>query len=176
MMNSKITIDMQLTIFFRPFHILFLLGLTICLFLFSACESPSTYEENIGLNQEGWFYNDTISFKANIEETDPKYNVFVNVRHSNEYPNSNLWIKILTTLPDGTKQLSPVNIPMADASGKWYGQGFGSVLSNEIQIQQNAVFSQKGTYEFQLIQDMRINPVKELIDVGLKIDQVEVVE
>lgn len=167
---------MQLIIFFRPFHFLHFIGLTICLFFFMSCESPSTYEENIGLDQGGWLYKDTITFKADIQEIAPKYDVFVNVRHSNEYPNSNLWIKILTTLPDGTKRLDPVNIPMADPTGKWYGQGFGSVLSNEIQIQQNAIFAQKGIYQFQLIQDMRINPVKELIDIGLKIDEVETVE
>lgn len=167
---------MQLKIFFKSFSSFFQLGLAICLLFLASCESPSAFEENQTLDQSGWLYKDTLSFKADIKEANIPYNVFVNIRHSSEYPNANLWLKIETIFPDGTKQLSPVNIPMADPTGKWYGQGFGSILSNEIKIQEKALFKETGIYEFKIIQDMRVNPVTELIDIGLKIEKVEINE
>lgn len=157
------------------FKISFLLQIVLAFGLVSivACQSPSTFEENISINEGTWYYQDTLSFEATIEETEVPYNVFINVRHSNEYPNANLWLKVITTFPDGKTQVAPLNVPMADPEGKWYGKGFGSILSNQIQIQRRAIFDQKGSYKFQVLQDMRENPMKEIIDVGIQIDKVE---
>lgn len=153
----------------------FLLQLVLVFGLFSivACKSPSTFEENISIEEGTWYYKDTLSFEANIEDTEALYNVFINVRHSNEYPNANLWLKVVTTFPDGKTQVAPLNVPMADPEGKWFGTGFGSILSNQIQIQRKAIFDQKGIYKFQVLQDMRVNPMKEIIDVGIQIDKNE---
>ena len=153
--------------------ILVFVSLFLVAMLFSACQSPSAYEENIGLNPEGWYYKDTLLFKADIQDIEKPYNVFLNIRHSSEYSKRNLWLKIVTIFPNGKVETAPLNVPMADLDGKWFGTGFGSVLSNQIQIQKNAIFESKGIYEFKIVQDMRYNPVTELIDVGMQIDQIK---
>lgn len=137
------------------------------------CNSNRVFEGNLSIKGQEWYYEDELKFETPIEDTTQLYNLFINVRHTNDFPYSNLWLKIHTTFPDGTKKSDPLNLPMAEESGRWFGTGVGSVLSNQVMIQKNATLNQTGVYKFGIEQNMRINPLKEVLDIGLLVEKSE---
>ena len=141
--------------------------------LLVSCNEQRIYEGNQSIENQEWFYEQAMPFQTEILDTSQRYNLFLNVRHNHDYSYSNLWLKIKTVFPDGSSTIVPVNIPMSDPEGKWYGKGLGSVLSNQIMIQKNAFLDQVGQYQFMIEQDMRVNPLTDVLDIGLRIEKME---
>ncbi len=138
-----------------------------------SCNDNRIFESNQSIENNQWTYDNPIVFDVEIQDTSVRYDVYVNIRHTKEYEYSNLWMKIQTTFPNAEKVETPVNLPMADDDGKWFGSGLGSVLSTKLLIQEKAIFPEIGTYKLELFQNMRVNPVEEIMDVGLEIEKSE---
>lgn len=144
----------------------------LCIVLiFSSCDQTRVFEAARPIANRQWQYADTMQFQVPISDTTQRYNVDINLRHTNEYPYNNLYIWVYTTYPSGKIFKNRVNLPLAEPDGKWYGSGLGDVLSVPINIQQNAVFPEKGTYIFALEQDMRQNPLPEILDIGVRVEK-----
>ncbi|MDZ4844572.1 MAG: gliding motility lipoprotein GldH [Chitinophagales bacterium] len=143
-----------------------------CLFFLTSCDSKRVYEENIDIPSYIWNLDFKPTFNVTIEDTAQLYNIYVNVRHTTYYPNSNLWVLITTQFPDGNKIEKRVNLPLADKTGKWDGECLGDICDAQIQIQENAFFNQPGNYSFQLAQIMRTNNLPLVMSVGLRVEKV----
>lgn len=74
------------------------------------------------LSPDGWRYADTLVFPMDrlADSTACTADVALTVRHSNDYPYSNIWLEIAT--PAGTRS---VCMELADVFGRWYGRGMG---------------------------------------------------
>ncbi len=70
----------------------------------------------------GWRFTDTISMPLDkmTDTAAVRGNLAVTVRHSVEYPYSNLWLEVI--LPQDTVA---VDIELADVFGSWHGSGMG---------------------------------------------------
>jgi gliding motility-associated lipoprotein GldH len=148
--------------------------LPLFLLLFAACDSRRIYDTFSPIsNTQGWEYDQTMRFEVPISDTSKLYNIYINLRHADSFPYSNLWVKVNTTFPSGKKMESRVNLPLADKSGKWYGNGSGDVITAQIPIQENAKMPENGNYRFALTQDMRVNPLKDLLDIGIRVETTE---
>lgn len=146
----------------------------IWFFAFSACDSKRVYEENIDIPQYIWNLDFQPEFEVTVDDTAQHYNIYVNVRHTTFYPNSNLWILITTQFPDGSKLEKRVNLDLADKEGKWYGDCLGDICDARVQIQQNAFFNQPGKYTFRFAQIMRTDNLPLVMSVGLRVEKAEV--
>jgi len=135
----------------------------------SGCNEKSVFEATQSIPNQKWVYEDTLWFETNISDTLALYNVSLNVRHTNEYEYNNLWLKLVTIYPDGNTEEAPLNIPMADDDGQWYGTGLGSILENNIIIQQRALLQTRGAYRFGVVQNMRESPLEEVLDLGIQL-------
>lgn len=151
--------------------------LFLCLF-FSACfwNEPAFFEDNKQLSEKGWQYEDIVSFEVPIDDTEKLYNIYLNLRHTDKFEFANAWVFVKTIFPDGTSKEAPVSLPLADDSGKWYGTGGGDIISTEILIQEYAQLPQKGTYTFEISQHMRVNPLNDILDLGLVMKMVDIPE
>lgn len=112
-------------------------------------------------------------FEVAIADTAQRYNLYVNVRHTDNFPYSNLWMKVNTTFPSGKEIENRVNLPLADKSGKWFGAGSGDVITIQVPIQEMAQMPESGNYRFELIQDMRMNPLTDVLDVGIRVERAD---
>ena len=88
-----------------------------------ACDSSRVFEKNEDIAKSTWAYADTIGFDVPITDTTSRYNIYVNVRHTNEYEYRNLWIYAHTHFPSGKQLKTRIDLPLADNEGKWYGKG-----------------------------------------------------
>jgi gliding motility-associated lipoprotein GldH len=147
--------------------------LTLCCFallLFSSCDKNRLFEENQKINDYIWDVKDVKTFTVDVSDTISQNNFFINVRNSDSYAFSNLYIFIKTTFPNGRFSHDTVECILANQEGHWLGKGLGDIWDNQIPFKKAKRFPLKGKYTFQLEQGMRINRLPQIMDVGLRIE------
>lgn len=151
---------------------LFAFALVLSAMLFS-CNQNVVFEKNLDIKNESWDYSQAQTFKVNIEDTTSRYNIYINIRHTFHFEWRNLWIQIDTEFPDGKKLSKRVNLPLSEADGKWFGECSGNSCFIQIPLQENAIFPVTGNYTFTIRQDMRVNPLQNIRNVGLKVEKIK---
>lgn len=151
------------------------LSILICM-LAAACKPPKldTFEKNSDIPQQEWHLRHRPVFELDIspEDTAFYYTIYVNVRHTDAYPFSNLWLLISTQTPgDSLPAVRRVELPLADAYGKWLGSGMDDIYEHRIPVQQNAILNKAGKYRFTFEQNMRQDPLPDIMSVGLRIEK-----
>lgn len=143
---------------------------TLLLFsLLAACQPKPLLNETINLAGEQWTYADTLNFQLNLQDTALRYDIFIDLQHSPDYPTQNLYTRIYTLFPNGERPRQLVSLELADKAGQWYGRCGGKWCKLSIPIQQGALFDQAGAYTFTLEQYTRIDPLPGLKQVGMRI-------
>jgi len=141
----------------------------------TGCMDSPYFQKDIAIPQYRWRYDYQPSFKVEIKDTAALYNLYFIVRHTGAYPFSNIWMWIYTKEPgDTTFQRSRIEIPLAEKSGKWLGRGMGELWEQRMPITRDdapMVFKKPGIYEIRFEQNMRINPLPELLQVGLRVEK-----
>jgi len=148
----------------RWLSFLLVIGLT-------GCDTKRVYEENTDIPKYIWNLDFKPEFTVNIIDTTLLYNIYVNVRHTKFYPNSNLWIFITTQFPDGKKMEKRVELTLADKEGRWQGDCLGDICDIQLPIQQNAFFETPGNYTFQFAQIMRTDNLPFVMSMGLRVEK-----
>ena len=100
--------------------------MSICLLLWS-CDNSRLYETNIKINDNVWSLQQTPSFEYINTDTISEQSLRINIRHSSTYPFSNLWLFIHTISPDNTHSTDTLECLLAQADGKWLGEGLGDI-------------------------------------------------
>lgn len=144
---------------------------------FVSCDSNKVYEEYVTIENEKidggeYIWNDKkpVSFEFEITDTTALHNVFVNVRHANIYPYSNLWLFISSWSPAGVKAVDTLECTLADEHGKWLGSGLGDIWDTQILWKQNVRFATAGKYHVEYNQSMRIENLPGIMDMGLRVE------
>jgi gliding motility-associated lipoprotein GldH len=141
------------------------------LFLLAACDPGRIYEKNLSVDANGWLYAEHLDFEVNIPDTSSAYNIYLNVRHSDRYAYSNLWVQLQTMLPDSSVMTDKIQVELALPDGQWTGNCIDGICANSVLIRSNIVFPQAGTYRFRIMQDMRQDPLPEILNAGLKLER-----
>lgn len=153
------------------FKNLFLLPLL--LMVFSGCMESPYYQATHALPKNEWSYSNKQKFTFEVKDTSALYNLYFIIRHTDAYPFSNIWLWVYTKEPGAdTFQKSRIEIPLAENTGKWLGRGMGEIWEQRMPITKDdrpMLFSKKGTYEIQFEQNMRVNPLPEILQVGLRV-------
>jgi gliding motility-associated lipoprotein GldH len=153
--------------------------LLLCIALLSGCLESPYYQKQAGIPQNLWNYKYMPSFEFEVTDTTCLYDVYFLVRHTNAYPFSNIWMNIHTQQPgDTTSSKQRVNVLLAASSGinsgQWLGRGMGEIYEHKMRITHegdSAILSRKGKYIFRFEQNMRINPLPEILQVGLRVER-----
>ena len=150
---------------------MFLLMSFLMLGLISCQDSATVVDSNTELDKRNWAYSEKIRIPVKIEATDVSYDLYLNLRHSAEYKYSNIFILIHITGPDGKKSTERREFKLALADGEWLGSGSGNMYSHQIKFKENFKFPAKGTYIFELEQNMRDNPLDHVSDAGIRVEK-----
>ncbi len=153
----------------------FLILVVSCLLLGGCLPSPY-YQKQEPIPQNEWNYNFRPKFKFDISDTTAKYLPYFIIQHSQAYPYCNLWMWMYIKTPgDSLIKKERVNVLLADPSGKWLGRGLGAIYEERVflSLGDSVQFNRKGTYEISLEQNMRINPLPEVLHVGFKLDMIK---
>jgi gliding motility-associated lipoprotein GldH len=140
------------------------------LFLIASCGQFPVASDSYEVNPEGWYSDDTKSFEWTVEDTDYRYSIFVDVRHNQNYPFSNLYLFLDFTFPNGKNRRDTLGCTLADARGNWFGSGTGSLIDHRISFKEDFEFPIKGRYNLRVTQGMRQDPLQGVTDLGFRLE------
>jgi gliding motility-associated lipoprotein GldH len=156
------------------------LSLLAIIFLLLSCNSNTIFDQYIPIEKHQWPSEKDIEFIVNNLDTISANNVFINIRNNKNYEFSSLFLIAKLELPNGYKVIDTLEYEMTDASGNWLGTGFTDLKENKLFYKENVVFSEMGTYKFNIqhatrsINDIQgKNPLEGITDVGLRIEKIK---
>lgn len=147
----------------------------VLLLLLSSCLSSPYYQKEYAIPGNKWTFENQPSFKFEITDTTSLYTLQFLIRHTEAYPVSNIWLMIYTKAPgDSTFERTRIEIPLAEPSGKWLGRGMGEIWEHRMPISNigdTVMLRKAGMWEIKFGHNMRINPLPEVLQVGLRVEK-----
>ncbi|MBS1531617.1 MAG: gliding motility lipoprotein GldH [Bacteroidetes bacterium] len=149
-----------------------LLFLIVPVLMAIGCTDPNgIIDQNTSIENHNWSYANRIKFPVKITDATAAYNIYINLRVTGDYRYSNIFVLMHRSGPK-LNALTRFEIKLADKDGQWLGRGSGNLYSYQVPLITNFKFPAAGTYQFEIEQNMRDNPLHEVSDVGLRIEKV----
>lgn len=147
--------------------------LFIAILLMTSCLRSNVFEKNVAIKNHRWSEKYTPAFTFEITDTVSDYSMSFNMRHTDAYPYSNIWLNIKTAFPGvDTTTEAKIEVPLADLEGKWLGRGMNEIWEHQMQIASPLKFSKTGTYTITLQQIMRSSILPEVMSVGIRLEKI----
>lgn len=137
----------------------------------ASCDNLRVVDENRELANRQWHYKQPMVFNVPIESTDKLYNIFLNLRVDNEYKYSNFFALVNQINPDKTEQSKRIEVTLANAEGKWLGNGLGNIFDYRQPIATKVKFNEPGVYTFSMVQNMRDDTLMHVVSAGLRVEE-----
>jgi gliding motility-associated lipoprotein GldH len=148
-----------------------LLLLIVPLVLIIGCTDPiGIIDQNTSIENHNWSYANKVKYPVKITDVSIPYNIYINLRVTGDYRYSNIFVLIHRSGPK-LNALTRFEVKLADKDGQWLGQGSGNLYSYQVPLITNFKFPSAGTYQFEIEQNMRDNPLHEVSDVGLRVEK-----
>lgn len=145
--------------------------LPVLLLLLYSCDPDMVYDRYMTTEDGLWTWKDVGVFEMNITDTVSLHNVYLQVRHTVEYPMSNLYMFVVLKGPSGQFHRDTVNMVLAAPDGKWKGKGTGKLRELRLLYRKQVRFSEPGTYSISIEQAMRKSKLP-VTDVGVRIERI----
>jgi gliding motility-associated lipoprotein GldH len=147
----------------------------VCGSLFAACRLAPHYQKQEAIPGNAWNYNFKPAFRFDITDSNAQYQPYFIIRHTQAYQYNNIWMWLYIKTPGDTAATKArINITLSEPSGKWLGRGMGEIYEQRMPISlgDSVDLSRPGTYEVVMEQNMRINPLPEILHVGMRVEKV----
>jgi gliding motility-associated lipoprotein GldH len=157
----------------RVLKVYYFLFAAIVLTASGCTDHNAVIDQNTAIADHSWSYANKITYTVKIDDEKAAYNLYMNLRVTADYKYSNLFVLISQTGPDKKKQIKRYELKLANKDGEWLGKGSGNLYSYQVSFLTNYKFAAKGIYTFSIEQNMRDNPLREVSDVGLRVEKVQ---
>lgn len=153
----------------RKLYFLFILSIA---FMTVSCDQNLAYERIDTLKDEKWNLNESFNHQFEIKDSMRWYNLYIDIRNTTDYKNSNLFLFVTTTFPKGQKAKDTLECALANPQGKWYGKGNGKFKECKILFKPKFRFSQTGKYNLEIKHGMRDQDVLGLSEIGIRLETI----
>lgn len=139
-----------------------------------ACDESRVYEQNTDFHERYWMVNEEPEFEFTIEQPADSYTLYGNIRNSISYPYARIFFNY--HLQDSTGadvETKLVSQHLFDAkTGKPFGDsGLGDIYDHSVPLLTNYQFKHRGRYKIKLEQLMRVDTLKGILAVGVRIEK-----
>ncbi len=153
----------------RPFVLLLIISQ-----LLNSCTTTNVFEKNVPIPGHKWESSFQPKIEFDITDTTSTYNVYMVLRHTNEYNYNNLWVKSSVKEPGSTEwKTGQYDLLLANNDKGWLGTGMDDIFEHRILIQPQTKFKKSGKYEYSIQQIMREDPLLDVLNIGLRIEKVQ---
>ncbi|MBC2843797.1 gliding motility lipoprotein GldH [Winogradskyella flava] len=159
-----------------------LLSGLVCLALAVSCDSKAVFDEYKAVPSK-WHKDSVASFNFKAPDTTQNYNLYVNLRNTNDYKFSNLFLIVELNYPNGKAIKDTLEYKMAAPNGELLGTGFSDIKENKLWLRgfkDTFKFNEAGDYTVNIQHAMRnngeVNGVEELegiTDIGFRVEQAQ---
>ena len=147
--------------------IFFLVPCALCL---SACTTVDQYEKTVSLKNHEWKGDYKPEFDFTITDTTTLYEAFFVIRHTEKYNYKNIWINLYSQPPGDTMHKAPFELELATNEKGWLATGMDDIYEHRIRLTPPRALK-AGTYKLILENIMREDPLKEVLNVGVRIEK-----
>lgn len=126
-----------------------------------------------------WHENDPVSFQLPQLDSLKKYDVFLHLRNTNEYPYNNIFLIVNMDFPHGKTVTDTLEYRMAAPDGTWLGNGIGNVKESKLWYKEGVTFFESGNYNLSVSHAVRnngsvggVSELKGITEVGYSIQEV----
>lgn len=137
------------------------------------CSPIDVFEKTATMPKQEWHYNNQPSFSFDISDTASVYNIFITLRHSDAYKYNNIWLKIGSIAPGDSIRYQNLDLQLASDAKGWEGEGMDDIFEVRKNITPGPVhFKSAGKYTFTISQIMREDPLKNIFNVGIRVEKI----
>jgi gliding motility-associated lipoprotein GldH len=145
----------------------------ISFILLMSCNSGVLFTDSFPIPEKTWKLSDIPIFKVPVTDTLTAYDLSFMIRTGSAYPFRNIFFFVTVTSSDGKTITDTLQYALADEKGSWYGKGFGDIHALSLPFKSNVFFPLKGIYIFKIQHGMRIENLKGVYDIGLKVEKIK---
>jgi len=148
--------------------------------LVASCDSKAVYDVYKSVPNE-WHKDTVAQFNFKAPDTTNNYSLFVNLRNTNDYKFSNLFLIVSLNYPNGKVVKDTLEYKMAAPNGELLGTGFSDVKESKLWYRGYKTpfkFSENGDYEVNIQHAMRNNGdvngvvnLEGITDIGFRVEQ-----
>ncbi|MEM5565571.1 gliding motility lipoprotein GldH [Psychroserpens sp. AS72] len=144
-----------------------------------SCDSNRVFDEYKSVSGQ-WDKDNIVTFKVVPPDTTNAYNLYVNLRNTEDYKFSNLRLIVELNYPNGKTQKDTLEYKMANPDGTFLGTGFTDIKESKLWYKgynEPFVFDEDGEYTINVQHAMRengsingIDKLEGITDVGFRIE------
>ena len=142
----------------------------------SSCDSNRIFDSYKSVSNQ-WHKDSIITFNVTPTDSVNPYDLFVNIRNTNDYKYNNLYLIVEIDFPNGKVIKDTLQYTMAKPNGELLGSGFSDVKENKLWYKEHMMFEENGDYKVSIQHAMRENGVVDgveylegITDIGLRIE------
>ena len=143
-----------------------------CALGLSTCTTVDLYEKTVFLPHHQWNGDYKPEFNFTITDTTTLYQVFFVIRHTEKYNYNNIWINLYSQPPGDTLHKAPYELQLATNEKGWLGTGMDDIYEQRRALT-GKIPLKGGQYKLVLENIMREDPLKEVLNVGIRIEKVK---
>ncbi|MDN3723226.1 gliding motility lipoprotein GldH [Aequorivita sp. SDUM287046] len=154
-----------------------LLALFFTAALLASCETNTVFSEVQALDGQ-WGAEEVVAFQLPQLDSLKKYNLYLNIRNTNEYKFNNIFCIVSMNFPNGKTVTDTLEYRMANPDGSWMGHGIGDIKDNKLWYKENVQFFEEGNYTVHIGHAVRNNgevdgvtKLEGITDVGFSVEE-----
>ena len=136
-----------------------------------SCTTVDLYEKSATIPKQEWESSFKPSFDFTIKDTSSPYKLFFILRHNEKYSFNNIYINVYVKGPgqDSATKIQQ-DLVLATNDKGWLATGMDDIYEHRIPLapEQNL---KAGTYTFTIEQIMREDPLKNVLNAGLRLEK-----
>lgn len=144
-------------------------------FITFSCTTIDLYEKSVTIPGHSWKSDYKPSFTFTIKDTSSPYLLYFVLRHNDKYSFNNLYINLYAKQPgQDSAQSVRYDLPLATNERGWLASGMDDIYEHRILLTpkgQEFYFKKSGDYTFTIEQIMREDPLKNILNAGLRIEK-----
>lgn len=155
-------------------NVIFTVTIAAMVCIGTSCSPIGVFERNVSIPNQQWERSFQPEIVLQISDTTARYNIYVTLRHTHAYNFNNIWLNVNYSLPGDTAKQQRVDIPLADNNSGWLGTGMDDIYEvRRLITPQPYQFKNAGACTFKLEQIMRENPLRHVMNAGIRVEKVE---
>ena len=137
-----------------------------------SCKPMDVYEKSQVVPGHEWASSKAIEGSFEITDTIPAYQIYIVLRHTDEYTYNNIWLNMGLQSPGDSMYDQKVNLSLGNDAQGWEGTGMNDIWELRkplIKVPRRCI--RPGVYKYRIRQIMRDDPLPHIMSVGLRVER-----
>ena len=140
-------------------------------YILPSCTTIDLYEKSVTIPKHAWESSFRPAFDFTIKDTTVPYKLFLVLRHNEKYNFNNIYVNVYVKGPgqDSVQKIQQ-DLVLATNEKGWLASGMDDIYDHRIPLGPEQSLK-AGNYQFTIEQIMRENPLKNVLNVGIRIEK-----